>query len=251
MTEKQIEFGFWTRDKENGFPPASITYPYEYNGENKINIACTQNLDISPTEQKKLIKEWVDFLPNCKNVEMLWFTTHTTQSIFNSVCKLENLIGLNIKWSSIKSIDKIANLKKLKYLRLGSSAQVESITPLTSLVNLKVLKIENLKKIQDFSLLSTLKSLEFLSIEGGIYSAQKVETFEPISKLNNLIYFSMVNVSCADKRINPILKLKNLVTLNWSFSISKKDMDRLKSELPKLKYFPGRYDEHNMQKIKA
>ena len=138
MTEKQIEYGFWLWDRENDFPPDSIKYPADYKGQSKINIACTQILEITPTEQKRLIKQWVDFLPSCKNVEMLWFTTHTTQQIFDSVCKLDNLIGLNIKWSNIKCLDKITNLKKLKYLRIGSSAQIESIAPLSSLTNLEV-----------------------------------------------------------------------------------------------------------------
>ena len=48
-----------------------------------------------------------------------------------------------------------------------------------------------------------------------------------------------------------LLKLKNLVTLNWAFDISPKDMDRLKSELPKLKYLPHRHVESNLNKIKA
>ena len=251
MTEKQIEHGFWLRDKENNFPPDSIKSPADYAREINVNIACTQILDITPTEQKRLIKQWVEFLPGCDNIEMLWFTTQTTQEIFDSTCKLKNLIGLNIKWSNIKSLDQISNLKKLRYLRIGSSAKIASIEPLSKLTNLEVLVIENFKKITDLSPLSTLTNLKFLSIEGGMYTKQKVETFEPISKLTNLVYFSAAMISCADKRIEPILKLKNLITLNWAFELPKNDMARLKSELPKLKHLPGRYFEKNMEKIRS
>ena len=224
MTEKQIEYGFWHWDKTNNFPPDSITYPHEYKGQAKFNIACSQILDMTPTQQKKLVKEWVDFLPNCKDVEMLWFTTHLNQQLFDSVCKLKNLTGLNIKWSSIKTLDNISNLTNLKYLRIGSSAKVESIKPLTTLPNLEVLDIENFKKITDFS---------------------------PLSTLTNLIYFSTAMISCVDKRIDTVFNLKNLLTLNWAFDIPKKDMERLKTELPKLKYLPHRYYEENMKKLKA
>jgi len=123
MTEKQIEYGFWLRDKANDFPPDSITYPNEYKGEKRVNIACTQCLNLTPTEQKKLVKDWSQFLPTCQNIEMLWFTTHTTQQLFNSVCQLDKLIGLNIKWSNIQSLDNISNLSNLKYLSIGSSAK--------------------------------------------------------------------------------------------------------------------------------
>lgn len=251
MTEKQIEYGFWHWDKTNNFPPDSITYPHQYKGQSKLNIACSQIFDMTSTQQKKLVKEWVTFLPKCKEVETLWFTTHLTQQLFDSVCQLKSLIGLNIKWSSIKSLDNISNLTSLKHLRIGSSAKVESIRPLITLTNLEVLDIENFKKITDFSPLSNLTNLKFLSIEGGMYTKQKVESFEPVSKLTNLIYLSTAMISCVDKRIDPLFNLKNLLTLNWAFDISKKDMEQLKTELPNLKYLPHRYDEKNMKINKA
>ena len=84
-----------------------------------------------------------------------------------------------------------------------------------------------------------------------MYTKQKVDTFEPISKLTNLIYFSTAMINCVDKRIDPAFNLKNLLTLNWAFDITKKDMERLKTELPKLKYLPHRYYEENMKKLRA
>jgi hypothetical protein len=251
MTDKQIENGFWFWEKANDFPPDSITYPKEYTGQTKVNIACTQLLDLSATEQKKLIKEWIDFLPTCQNIEMLWFTTQSTQQLFDSVCKLKKLVGLNIKWSNIKTLDNISTLTKLKYLNIGSSAKIESITPLAFMTQLEVLRIENFKKITDFSPLSALTNLQFFSIEGGMYTKQKVDTFEPFSKLTNLIYFSAVMISCVDKRIDPLFKLKKLKTINWAFDLTAKDMERLKQELPNLKYFPHRNHQNNMDKLKS
>lgn len=251
MTEKQIECGFWYRGTASDFPPECITYPHEYKGQSKLSIACTQILDMTPTKQKKLVKEWCDFLPNCNEIEMLWFSTRLTQQLFDCVCKLKKLKGLNIKWSNIVKLDNISNLTSLKYLRIGSSAKIENIKKLTALTNLEVLEIENFKKITDFSQLSNLTNLKFLSIEGGMYTKQKVDTFVPISKLKNLIYFSTAMISCVDKRIDPVLNLKKLLTLNWAFDIPKKDMERLKTELPQLKYLPHRNYEENMKKLKA
>ncbi len=251
MTERQIEYGFWGWDKANDFPPDSITYPNEYKGQTKVNIACTQQLNITTNEQKKLVKEWIDFLPSCKNIEMLWFTTHTTQQLFESVCKLENLVGLNIKWSNIKTLDNISRLKNLKYLSIGSSSQIQNIYPLAGITQLEVLRIENFKKITDYSSLTALTNLKFFSIEGGMYTKQKIDSFEPFSKLTNLIYFSAVMISCADKRIDPLFKLKNLKTINWAFNLTTKEMDRLKEELPNLKYLPNRHYQSNMDKLKS
>lgn len=249
FTEKQIKYGFWYWDRANDFPPDSITKPDEYKGQSKANIACTQRLDVTATEQKKLVNDWIDFLPSCKNIEMLWFTTHTPQRLFDSACKLDNLVGLNVKWSNIKTLDNVSALRKLKYLGIGSSSQVQSIIPLAGMTQLQVLSIENFKKITDFSPLIALQNLNFLSIEGGMYTKQKVDSFEPIGKLSNLIFFSAVMVSCPDKRIDAILKLNKLRTLNWFRKLSLVDMDRLKNKLPNLRYPPERFNKGNLEEF--
>jgi len=250
ITDKQLENGFWTWDKLNIFPPESIKLPSEFKDDLRLNIACTQQIDLTPTEQKRLVKSWVSFLPTCHKLEFLWFTTHTTQELFDSACELDNLVGLCIKWSGVKKLDHITNLKNLKYLRIGSSTKIESIEPLQQMTNLEVLEIENFKKISDFSPLGHLTNLKFLRIEGGMYTKQKVDSFEPFGRLTNLIHFSTAMLNSPDKRIDPILKLKNLQTLNWSFDIPTEDMDRLKKELPKLKYLPHRHYEENMKQLR-
>jgi len=251
MTEKQIENGFWLLDKKNEFPPDSITYPTQYNGQTKLNIACTQRSDLTPLQQKALIKEWTELLPTCKNVKLLWFTTTTLQAIFDSACLLNNLVGLNIKNSSIKSLENLSNLKNLKYLRIGDSPKIESIEPLKALTNLEVLVIENFKNVSDFSLLKAFTNLKFLTIEGGMYKKQKVDSFDFLADLKDLIYLSTTMISTTNTRIDTVFKLKNLKTLNWAFDLTKSEVEKLKQELPKLKYLPHRHVESNLKKIKS
>ena len=251
MTENQIENGFWVWDKKNEFPPDSITFPTQYNGQTKLNVACTQRSDLTPTQQKNLIKEWADFLPSCKNIEFLWFTTTTPQTIFESACLLDNLVGLNIKNSNIKSLDNLSKLKRLRYLRIGDSSKIESIQVLQNLTNLEVLVIENFKNISDFSLLKVLTNLKFLTIEGGMYKKQSVDNFEFLVDLKNLIYLSTAMINSTSKNIDIVFNLKNLQTINWAFDLTKSEMERLKQELPKLKYLPHRHVENNLNKIKA
>jgi hypothetical protein len=251
MTENQIENGFWVWDKKNEFPPDSITFPTQYNGQTKLNVACTQRSNLTPTQQKNLIKEWADFLPSCKNTEFLWFTTTTSQLLFESACLLDNLVGLNIKNSNIKSLDNLSKLKHLKYLRIGDSSKIESIQALQNLTNLEVLVIENFKNISDFSSLKDLTNLKFLTIEGGMYKKQDVDNFKFLADLRNLIYLSTAMINSTSKSIDIIFNLKNLQTINWAFDLTKSEMERLKQELPKLKYLPHRHVESNLKKIKA
>jgi hypothetical protein len=251
MTENQIENGFWLWDKKNEFPPDSITFPTQYNEQTKLNVACTQRIDLTATQQKNLIKEWTDFLPSCKNIELLWFTTTTPQTIFDSACLLQNLVGLNIKNSNIKSLDNLSKLTNLKYLRIGDSPKIESIEPLQNLTNLEVLVIKNFKNISDFSLLKGLSNLKFLTIEGGMYKKQNVDSFQFLAELKNLIYLSTAMINSTSKSIDIVFNLKNLQTINWAFNLTKLEMERLKQELPKLKYLPHRHVESNLNKIKS
>lgn len=251
MTENQIENGFWIWDKKNGFPPDSITYPAQFSGQTKLNIACTQRNELTPTQQKNLIKEWADFLPSCKNIELLWFTTTTPQTIFDSACLLQNLVGLNIKNSNIKSLDNLSKLKNLKYLRIGDSSKIESIEPLQNLTNLEVLVIENFKNISDFALLKVLTNLKFLTIEGGMYKKQNIDSFQFLADLKNLIYLSTTMINTTNKSVDTVFELKNLKTLNWAFDLTKSEMEKLKQELPNLKYLPHRHVESNLNKIKS
>lgn len=251
MTENQIEKGFWVWNKKNEFPPDSITFPTQYNGQTKLNVACTQRSDLTPTQQKNLIKEWADFLPSCKNIEFLWFTTTTPQTIFDSACLLNNLVGLNIKNSNIKSLNNLSKFKNLKYLRIGDSSKIESIEPLQNLTNLEVLVIENFKNISNFSLLKVLTNLKFLTIEGGMYKRQNVDSFHFLADLNNLVYLSTTMINSTDKSIDTVFKLKNLKTLNWAFDLTKSEMEKLKQELPHLKCLPHRHVDSNLNKIKS
>lgn len=251
MTENQIENGFWVWDKKNEFPPDSITFPTQYNGQTKLNVACTQRSDLTPTQQKNLIKEWADFLPSCKNIEFLWFTTTIPQTIFDSACLLHNLIGLNIKNSNVKSLDNLSKLKNLKYLRIGDSSKIESIEPLQNLTNLEVLVIENFKNISDFSLLKVLTNLKFLTIEGGMYKKQNVDSFQFLADFKNLVYLSTTMISSQDKSVDTLFKLIHLKTLNWAFDLTKSELEELKQRLPNLKYLPHRHVESNLNKIKS
>jgi|688.fasta_scaffold602323_1 hypothetical protein len=251
MTEKQIENGFWVWDKENDFPPDSITFPSQFDGQTKLNVACTQRSDLTPTQQKSLIKEWADFLPSCKNIELLWFTTTTPQTIFDSACLLHKLVGLNIKNSNVKSLDNLSKLNNLKYLRIGDSSKIESIEPLQNLTNLEVLVIENFKNISDFSLLKVLTNLKFLTIEGGMYKKQNVDSFQFLADLKNLVYLSTTMISSKDKSVDTLFKLIHLKTLNWAFDLTKSEMEELKQRLPNLKYLPNRHVESNLNKIKS
>ena len=234
LTQKDIEQGYWYYRPDEGFPPKSITFPNEYDGNHRLNVICTQT-DLPAIRQRKLVKEWCETFPKIENVKILWLSSRVNQDLFEAVCEMKNLIGLNIKWSAIKRINSILKLKDLRYLNFGGSSQVESINCLGFMKDLVWLEIDNLKKITDISPLSKLSRLGGLSLEGSMWTTQIVDSLAPIGQLTNLEYLSLANLKAKNKTLMPLLNLKKLKTLHLAKWWPKGEISTLKRELPGLK----------------
>ena len=234
LSERDIEQGYWYYRPEEQFPPKSIMFPYEYDGDHRLNVICTQT-DLSASRQKKLVKEWCQTFPKLENVKILWLSSKVNQDLFEAVCEMKNLIGLNIKWSAIKRIDSIHKLNGLCYLNLGGSSQVESIDCLGNKRDLVWLEIDNFKKISDISALSKLSQLRGLSLEGSMWTTQIVDSLAPIGQLTNLEFLSIANLRAKDKTLAPLFNLKKLKTLHTAKWWPKSEISILKKEMPGLK----------------
>lgn len=112
MTDQQIRKGFWYWDRDNNWPPESVTYFEKYRPGTKLNLNITQ-LNLGTSDQKKLLKIWFNELPKLTSVKYLWFCSRVNQEMFEAACDMENLEGLYIKWSGIKKIDSLIKKKTL------------------------------------------------------------------------------------------------------------------------------------------
>ena len=106
LYELHTDMGLWNYDPKNPDPPDLISYPEQYQGEDQLNLECTQ-LDITSYRQKKLVEKWCNVLPELSDVKILWFKSRVNQALFEAACQMTNLEGLWVKWSGIKSIDSI------------------------------------------------------------------------------------------------------------------------------------------------
>ncbi len=70
----QPSHSFWYHRPTKDFPPKSIQYPSDYEGNDRINIVCTQT-ELKPGEQKKLVQSWCKVLPGLDKVEYIWFSS--------------------------------------------------------------------------------------------------------------------------------------------------------------------------------
>ena len=222
---------FWYYSPET--TPRAIAAPAEYDGGERLAVSCARPGQ-TPRQQRALIKEWCEMLPRLGGVRLLWLTFKVPQELFDAACRMRDLEGLWIKWSSIASIDNLRAPDRLKYFHLGSSTKLASIAPLRDCGNLRVLGLENLARIDRLDPLAALTQLEELYLEGSMWTTWKVATLAPIGQLRQLRYLSIANVKCADHSLTPLFGLRNLETLITARWWDEKELAELHRLNPRL-----------------
>ncbi|MCU0438704.1 MAG: hypothetical protein MUC49_12405 [Raineya sp.] len=235
MNEDIIKKGFWNTEEYNDFNIKITTFLEDYEPTEKLRLLITQlehnsiKRKLTATQSKKLIDSWCVKLPELKEVKYLWLPSRVSQKIFDSICEMENLEGLWIKWSGIESINNINKLKNLKHLHIGSSSKIEDISILGEMKSLITLKTEQLSKITDFSVIGKLTQLEGLGIDGSITTAQKIDNIEFMSSLQQLKYLTLAHTQMKQKSFDSLLKLQNLEKFLCDDNYPKKEFEKLKT----------------------
>jgi len=198
-------------------------------------VVCTQ-LPVESSEQRRIVKEWCHVLPSLGHVRYLWFSSRVSQPLFDAACAMPNLEGLYVKWSGVKTLDALTSMPFLKYLHIGSSAQLESIDPLSQLRGLVVLELEWIKRIADLTPLGALSRLEGLAVEGDMYNTQVVDSLAPLASLSRLRYLFLSNLKSRDGTLRPLVGIESLEHLNTALWWPESDFEILKRNLPRLRY---------------
>jgi hypothetical protein len=235
LTEEQIKRGFWYYDPRREFPPECVTRLDEHKGGERLNIACTQ-LPVHASEQRAIVKQWCEALPNLTAVRYLWFSSRVSQEMFEAVSRMSALEGLYIKWSGIKTMASITSLTNLKAFHLGTSGSLENIDALSKMSDLLILELENLKKIRKLDPIATLTQLQGLKVEGSMETTQVVDTLAPLSQLTGLRYLFLANLKTRDKTLRPLTSLRALETLHTAWWYPDEEFRMLRDALPNLKH---------------
>lgn len=248
-TEEQLKSGFWIPDFFKDYFGNTLTEVKEFDRRRNLRIACTQLL-IPAKEQNRILKEWLEILPNLQ-IDFLMISSHVPQKLLDAIGQNKNLKGLYIKWTKAKTIECLTNNTNLEYLHIGSGSSLIDVDKISNLKKLKVLEIENTKKTSDYSFLKSLSQLEMLKIKGGIYSTLKVDTIDTfIGHLQNLILFQMVAVRCPKPDYKEIIKLRKLINLLSPVDFHNREYEKIKSNLPLLRYDQEYYEELRKKNLK-
>ena len=243
--KQQYNFMSWEHRKD--VQPKTISYPNEIEIEqNDLRLNITQR-DITPSEQKKLLKEWINTLSHSKSVEQIYFYSRINQDIFNSVCQIKSLKSLFIKWSanSIKDFLPIKNLQNLNRLYIGSSSTITDLTFLKQNKSLEWLEIHEQKNMNSIEGIQELKNLKGLIMSGGNFGKQKIQTISDLHELQKLKYLGLGSCYIENEDLSPISKLKSLEYLDLPIYYPMSEFANLSVKLPKCDYDIKAYRDTN------
>lgn len=226
---------FWRHRPHLDFPPKTIRDLSEYDGSERLSLACTQT-NLPAKQQKELVQSWCQRLPQLAGVRFLWLQSRATQELFDAACAMPDLEGLNIKWGAILSSAMLAGSRKLKYLHLGSPS-LAPLEVLGELPELVWLELDNIKAAADLSFLEKLPNLTGLSITGDSNSIKvlPIQTLAPLRALKKLEWLQLATVTVADESLAPIAELPALRYLNLANRFRMEEVAALAARLPQVK----------------
>lgn len=226
---------YWYHRPLRNFPPKSILFPTEYDGGDRLALACTQT-ELTAKKQRELICEWCELLPRLRKVRILWFQSKVTQELFDSACAMKDLEGLYIKWSDIKNLEPIKGLTNLTHLHIGGAPSAEPIEALCHLQNLVDLELNKVSSASDITFLERMPQLQSLELAGDKNSIKplRIESIAPLRSLVNLKKLVISTATITDESLEPIGYLPCLKYLLISNRFKMEELAKLAGKLPSV-----------------
>lgn len=243
---RKSKYNFMSWEHRNPIQPETISHPNELKeGQLDLRLAITQ-LNISSSDQKKLIDEWCSILPKLSSVKHIFFYSRINQKILDSVSKMEQLESVFIKWSgnSIKSYQSLEKLKSIKRLYLGNSTTLEELSFLNALDKLAWIEIHEQKNLKSLEGFENLKNLQGFIMSGGIHGKQKIESLEPLKGLIQLKYLGIASTYVESENLNPISGMINLEYLDLPIYYPMEEFAHIANALPNCDHGLKAYREN-------
>jgi hypothetical protein len=202
---------FWYYRPTRDFPPRPIEQPEEWQGGERLALACTQTA-LKPAEQKKLVARWCELLPTLKGIKFLWLQSRCPQELFEAACAVEGLEGLYVKWGPMTDARPLARAPQLRYLHIGSAPSLVPLEVLAELKQLQWLELANIRALEDLGFLTPLTTLRGLGLAGDSNSIKYLYpvSFEPVAALKNLEWLSFRTMGVRDESLRPLARLPRL-----------------------------------------
>ncbi len=164
------------------------------------------------------------------NIEKLWLIGAKEKDI-EQIFSLHQPKYVSLYQFLAKDLSCLESLNKCETLITEWNTKATNLWNFKSNPNLKKLAIRDYSKISDLTALEYATQIKSLSLDGGMDKKMKVNTLKPISKLSQLEYLGLSNISVKDNSLQPIEKLTNLKILELSNQFPTKEYANLAIKL--------------------
>ena len=191
-----------------------LTTVDEYDGREGVLIAATQlGLDYTPSQARRIVADWVDFLSGGPTpIRRLAFVSRTPARLFAALEGQTQLESLSVKWGDYADLSPLGGMAGLRELALRGASRVADVAPLARLNSLRALVIEGFREIADPSPLGRLHGLTALELGGDWISPRNghLSSIGFLRELDNLEELLLHTVIVDDKDYAPLLELPRL-----------------------------------------
>jgi hypothetical protein len=223
--------GFWLREPQRKMRPRATDSPNDYDGSGYLNLVPSQ-AGLPARQQKALVEEWCRFLPTVSNLEWLWFSSSTSQELFDAACRVPHLKALYVERGRIHDLSSLRESGELEYLHIGGSPGIRSIEPLGKLAQLKWLELDDAKAVTRLEPLHTLVNLDGLAFTGSEFKRNAVESFFPLADLTQLRWLNVAAIRTKDQSLRAFSGMKNLEYLGIANHFPMEEFAWLSTRLP-------------------
>lgn len=192
-----------------------ITRVADYAGEEVVAIAATQlGTDFTRTEASRIVQEWVDFFTAGPTpIVELQLATRTPKRLFHALGAQTQLQRLFVKWVDYDDLGPLAQMDRLRVLRLGGASCVNDVGPIAALApQLTNLEIESLRRVKDLRPLAALTSLRQLELGGDWMSLRvaHIDSIAWLTALRDLEHLVLHTIIVDDLDYTALLRLQRL-----------------------------------------
>lgn len=144
---------------------------------------------------------------------------------------VETLVVHDLRTEALSLLNRFLNLKTLL---IWGNTKTSNLAELASLQKLQVLGLEHFPKVRTIDEISLLKGLKMLCLTGSVDTALKIDTLEPLAKLQELELLHITNLRVSDESLGFVNKLGRLKELQVSNQFPTSEYAALKSKRPDI-----------------
>lgn len=156
------------------------------------------------------------------------------QDCLEAIADLPNLEMLYVSEMSADDPSCLARCRSLRNLVIKGGTKIPSLDWLSRLPPLQSLLLENFKLVADLSAVAAQGGLKAFGLEGGMWAAQRIESFRPLRSLLALEALFLTNCRPKSDGLLPLHQLSNLRYLEIAAFYPDEEFLALRRAIPDL-----------------